>query len=251
VAGAASAGPVEPAADGDMLEALMATADLPPADEAPPAVPEVPAPAVPAEPASPGRAAGDQAAAATAEQAFVAPEVPAAPRPVLAGASSFRIQKADSGQLVTVELKKGTLEIEPACLAALDGQFDMISSGAKYYVTGSGLIHLGHGAFEPVIVRLEDGKLVRRDRLGFLDAWTDVSDPVFPCAPDLVRVLRNGGDALLFAGARYREIRVDGSRMITRTSSLAFADEGVLVSGHQGAAGFVEITGKGKVLLAL
>jgi hypothetical protein len=229
----------------------MAAADLPPAGEEPPAAPEVPSPAVTAEPAVAGSAAVPPAAAAPAVQVVAAPGVPAAPRPVPTGASSFKIQKADSGQLVPVELKKGTLEVEPSCLAALDGQFEMISSGEKYYVTGSGLVHFGHAAFEPVIVKLEDGKLVRRDRLGFLDAWTDLSDPVFPCAPDLVRVLRNGGDALLFAGARYREIRVDGSRIVARTSSLAFADEGVLVSAHQGGTGFVEITGKGKVLLAL
>ncbi len=150
-----------------------------------------------------------------------------------------------------VELRSGKVDLRMAYVVSLDGDLTIEKEGPRRIVSGNGLILLGQGTRVPVVVKLSEGSLVRTDRLALLDSRTVLAEGAVESIPALARIASGPCEAVLFAGGRFRELRMDGDRVSVRSGCILCAEPGLTVSEDPANADFLTVEGSGRVVLAL
>ncbi len=211
--------------------------------------PVAPPPAGP-EAAADRKEAVEEAAApvVVAEQTSASREQPV--QAVASSPASYRIAKLESGVLVGVDLKKGTLAVNPLALVAYDGQITISEIGGWLLAGGSGTVWLGSRAGTAIVHKLEEGRLARAEALAAFDAHIELVPAETSLTQGLVRVSRGSCDALVFPAGSYREVKIDGGPFTVKSDSLLLSDESVILSAAEGLPGYLVLTGRGRAVVA-
>jgi hypothetical protein len=164
----------------------------------------------------------------------------------------YTIHKPDFESLVVVELKKGTLAVRQAYIAAMDSRLNLEADEGKRLLSGSGSIWLGQGDRTPVIIAIEQGMYVRSDRMVLFDSCVLESPAGIPDIPALVRLeAPEGSEILCFAGGRIREVSLPGNRatLTVRSSSLLAAGKDIELTKSD-SSDFLTLSGCGRIYIS-
>lgn len=220
------------------------------------------APIIEAETGSPAPPAAGPAAAAEREEppreaapkGMEAAQAAAPPgQAVQAAASSpasYRISKLENDLLVGIELKKGSLAVNPRALVAYDGQVTVSEIGGWLLAEGGGTVWLGFRTGTAIVYKLEQGRTAKAEALAAFDAHIELVPAETSLTQGLVRVSRGSCEALVFPEGSYREVKIDGGPFSVKAESLLLCDENVIVSAAEGLPGFLVLSGRGRVVVA-
>lgn len=189
-------------------------------------------------------------AAPEAPPAVQAAEEPAG-QPEASGPALFDVHPTSSDELIIVDLLEGRVEARLAFIAAMDGSVSVTEEGSRRILSGMGTIVLGQSPRVPVVLMLDDGNLVRRDRIVLCDAEAEFSEAVDSILPSMFRVEGRGGAAVAFTGGRCSTLSLAGGRdLLVRAAGIVQISKGVEAAQDPGNPDFVRLRGDGSVLVS-